>query len=95
MLMNGSSLPLDDVDLVSDAVVAVKSIFPEKEYEEELQKKHFGEYTPVDFSGFNRKAMPFPFWSSESFTHASAVLALTQYKELTSTGQLIDNHGYY
>ena len=85
--MNGTVLPADDIHLIREAVIAVKSIIPEEEYEKDLLRKHFGARTPLDFTGYNKKA-PFPFWSSESFTYASVVLSLTQYKHLLVSGQL-------
>ena len=85
--MNGTVLSGDDIHNVPEAEKAVKSIFPEEEYEKDLMRKHFGATTPLDFTGYNKKT-PFPYWSSESFTYASIVLALTQYKHLLANGQM-------
>ena len=86
ILMNGTVLPAVDIHLVPEAVIGVKSIFPEEEYEKDLLRKHFKARTPLDFTGYNKT--PFPIWSSDSFTYASVVLALTQYKHLLASGQL-------
>ena len=64
----------------------MRSVIPEEEYKVELEKDHFGEKTPVDFNGYNSGS--FPFWSSEPFTYASAMLALTRYRALLASGQL-------
>ncbi len=75
-----------DSNVNADVTLGVQSIFPRDEYEAELKKKHFGGLVAPDFQGYN--SSPFPFWSSDAFTHASVMLALTQYRALVSTGQL-------
>lgn len=87
MYLNGSAFP-KNATFNPDLVVGVRSVIPEDEYRAELKKKHFGKMTPVDFLGYNSAS--FPFWSSEPFTYASAMLALTQYRALVASGQLPD-----
>lgn len=65
----------------SDICCGVSGIIPPDQYNEMLKKKHFGYYTPIDFRGYNtgkRLLEGFPFWSSDSFTYSSSLLALTQ-----------------
>lgn len=83
--LNGSAVPPGS-PVTDDLVVAVRSVIPQEEYNAELKKKHFGENTPTDFYGYNSSF--FPFWSSEPFTHAAAMLALTRYRALVASGQL-------
>lgn len=84
--LNGSSLPPGEPHAGNDVVVGVKSLIPEDIYQAELRKKHFGMVTPVDFYGYNSGT--WPFWSSEPFTHAAAMLTLTRYRQLVASGQL-------
>jgi len=86
--INGSAIPAN-ASATPDMVVGVRGIIPREEYENQLLQKHFGKFTPVDFQGYNTPDSNFwPFWSSEPFTYASAMLALTQYRALLATGQL-------
>ena len=87
--LNGSNVPSNIVNLTneySNLVAGVHSVIPEEEYVEMLKKQHFGMLTPIDFYGYNQDS--FPFWSSEPFTYASSMLALTQYRALLDSGQL-------
>ena len=74
MYQNGTILPAGS-PIAFGTIAGVRSVIPEEEYKVELEKKHFREKTPVDFNGYNSGS--FPFWSSEPFTYASAMLALT------------------
>ena len=82
--LNGSTLP-PGAQVDTNTVVGVFSLMSEEDYTAELKKQHFGMYTPLDFQGYNQAT--FPFWSSEPFTYASAMLALTQYRSLATSGQ--------
>ena len=84
--LNGSSLPPGSTQAGPDVVVGVHGLIPEEDYIAELKKQHFGVYTPVDFYGYNQNY--FPFWSSEPFTYASVMLALSRYRALLISGQL-------
>lgn len=88
MFLNGSAVPKDAMPS-PDMVYAVRALIPEEEYAADLKKKHFGQTTPIDFVGYNSGS--FPFWSSEPFTYASAMLSLTQYRALVASGQLPDS----
>ena len=85
MYLNGSTFPKNTM-FNNDLVYAVHSLIPEDEYNAELKKPHFGITTQVEFLGYNNAS--FPFWSSDSFTYASAMLALSQYRALVTSGQL-------
>lgn len=84
MYLNGSTAPMNTIS--DDLVYAVHSLIPEDEYNAELKKPHFGVMAQVDFLGYNNAS--FPFWSSDPFTYASAMLALTQYRALVTSRQL-------
>lgn len=88
MFLNGSAVPKDAMPS-PDMVYAVRALIPEEEYAADLKKKHFGQTTPIDFVGYNSGS--FPFWSSEPFTYASAMLSLAQYRALVASGQLPDS----
>ena len=87
MYLNGSTFPKNTTSVSGDLVYAVHSLISENEYDAELKKPHFGRMTQVEFLGYNNNAS-FPFWSSDSFTYASAMLALSQYRALEASGQL-------
>ena len=76
-------------------IIGVKGIIPESQYEEMLKQEHFNMTTPINFNSYNieggfdiNKIFPWPFWCSEPWTYASAMLALTQYRALKASGQL-------
>lgn len=63
-----------------DLVISgVSGLFDEVKFQEKILKKHFGQELPLDFHGYNSKGNGFPFWSSEPFTYAVSLLALSQY----------------
>lgn len=80
--INGTALPknIDFTYEVSEhSVVGMLGMMPEDEYNAQLQEKHFGERTPLDFPGYNTPDFSgFPFWSSDELTYSSVILALTQ-----------------
>jgi len=86
--INGSVIPAN-ASASPEMVFGVRGIIPQKEYKKQLLQKHFGRLTPIDFKGYNTPdSNGWPFWSSEPFTYASAMLALTQYRALLASGQL-------
>ena len=88
--LNGSLIPPGTNSTDSQTVVGVLGIIPEAEYNAMLKEKHFGENTPLDFHGYNAAGSgQLIFWSSEPFTYASSLLALTQYRNLLKSGQLV------
>ena len=79
--INGTSLPKDinvTLYLLDYGVAGMLGMMDEDEYNLELKKKHFGKPTPPDFPGYNIPDAHFLFWSSDEFTYASVILALTQ-----------------
>lgn len=81
--LNGTKLsPSCNTSCLSeDLIDGVIGIFDDSLYQQQLKEEHFGEYTPRTFNGYNSADDQFmPFWSSEPFTYASALLALTQYR---------------
>jgi hypothetical protein len=85
--LNGTDIPSNGT-LDEYAVVGVKGIIPKNVYDEMLKVKHFNQTTPLDFHGYNIDGSYWPFWSSEPWTYAASMLALTQYRALNATGQL-------
>ena len=69
-------------------VLGVKGVIPKNTYEDMLSVKHFNRTTPIDFHGYNVDGGYWPFWSSEPWTHAASMLALTQYRALNASTQL-------
>lgn len=60
----------------------VSGYIDEATFEEELKKQHYGRDVPIDFHGYNVKGNEFPFWSSEPYTYAVALLALSQLENI-------------
>jgi len=79
--LNGTILPKDyDVTYAASVHIAIGMLgmMDEDEYNLQLKEKHFGEFTPMDFPGYNTPNFMFPFWSSDELTYSSVVLALSQ-----------------
>ena len=63
-------------------VIGFEGVVSESEYASMLKEPHFGDYTPIDFDGFNPADEPegfFPFWSSDAYTYATTMLAISKY----------------
>lgn len=61
-------------------IFGIEGMPSESWYNDELQKKHFGFYTPEQFHGYNSDIeLPFAFVSSDPYTYASTMLALASY----------------
>ena len=87
--LNGTVIPIDKAVINDEITIAIRSFVPEEDYNAMLSEKRFGHITPMDFHGYNSGgSSAFPFWSSEPFTHAAVVLALSQYRALVNSGQL-------
>ncbi|KAL5014984.1 hypothetical protein ScPMuIL_009254 [Solemya velum] len=79
---NGTKVTNTSQFPTSKTIQGVQGVPPESWYEAELQKKHYGFYTPQVFHGYNADeplGLVFPFWSSEPYTYASTLLALSSY----------------
>ncbi|KAL5016712.1 hypothetical protein ScPMuIL_006301 [Solemya velum] len=64
----------------TDTIFGMQGVPSASWYQEELQKKHFGYDTPLEFHGYNSdNGLPFPIWTSEPYTYASTLIALTSY----------------
>ena len=83
--LNGSDAP-NFHTFQNDLVVGVQSLIPEDKYAQMLKESHFGLVASTDFYGYNQAS--FPFWSSEPFTYAAAMLSLTKYRALLDSGKL-------
>ncbi len=83
---NGTTVTdVDNVSLFSDIFQLIRGVngaIDKQEFEELIKKKHFGFDTVVDFQGYNSVDMPFTFWSSEPYTYAVALLAISQFNNL-------------
>jgi hypothetical protein len=83
--LNGSFVQNEDVltrDELNYIVNGVQGSIDEKAYEAMLAYPHFNVSTPVDFTGYNVKNNIFPFWSSQPYTYAVSLLALSQFNNL-------------
>lgn len=77
---NGTKITNSSQAPTLQTLTGVQGVPPESWYQAELQEKHFGSYTPQVFHGYNADDSTFfPFWSSESYTYASSLLALASY----------------
>lgn len=73
-----NDIPNSDFEKI---ILGVEGSIEEKTYQELLRENHFNlGPTQIDFNGYNSGA--FPFWSSEPYTHAVTLLALSQYNNL-------------
>ena len=63
-------------------LLGVRGFIPESQYSVLIQQKHFGKTTPTKFPGFNLRNNSFPFWSSDAYTYANAMLALSRYDSI-------------
>ena len=69
----------------TEFLIGLQGMVPHDEYSTMVRENHYGKPTPMDFSGFNPRDSPhgyFPFWSSESYTYATTMLALSKYSNL-------------
>ena len=79
MLVDVDNAPFDEL---AGIVRGVTGAVDPLEYERLIKKKHFGGDTIVDFDGYNADSGPFTFWSSEPYTYAVAMLAISQFNNL-------------
>eukprot|EP00058_Branchiostoma_floridae_P009045 XP_002594533.1 hypothetical protein BRAFLDRAFT_87756 [Branchiostoma floridae] len=81
--VNGTALP-PTTNLTRDAlfIAGVTGVIDPAEYQKMVDQPHFGYATPTKFEGFNGPETLFPFWSSEPYTYATAMLALAQYDNI-------------
>lgn len=86
--LNGTDIPSNQTTPDNHMVIGVKGIIPKIVYDDMLKVKHFNRTTPLNFHGYNVDGGYWPFWSSEPWTYAASMLALTQYRALNATGQL-------
>ena len=56
-----------------------EGVVTEKEYQNMLKKKWLGRTTPLDFHGYNSYPDYWPFWSCESYTYVTSMLALAKF----------------
>jgi hypothetical protein len=83
-LSNGTSFDPNKISQsdLGNTVIGVQGVMTEDEFQKQLKEKHFNVTTPIDFVGYNVKENVFPFWSSEPYTYACAMLAFAQYNNL-------------
>lgn len=84
--LNGTKFDPDKIDpnedSLLDTIVGVRGYINETDYQRMLTEKHFNVSTPTTFKGYNVPGAEFPFWSSQPYTHAVALLALAQYNNI-------------
>ena len=74
-----------------DLIVGVSGFISEDDYNKMLKEKQFNVYPPMDFHGYNSNDNSFPFWSSEAFTYAATLLALTQHNTFIVHRSTVDD----
>jgi hypothetical protein len=82
--LNGTFVDPDKIpesDL-SYAILGISGSIDEVTYQKMLLTPHFGVPTPITFDGYNVQDNYFPFWSSDPYTYACALLALSQLNNL-------------
>lgn len=84
--INGSYLTLLDTQTklpVDMFFAAMQGYVQTEQYESMLNRSHFGDKTPTTFPGYNAKDWnSFAFWSSEAYSYASALLAISLFDRL-------------
>ncbi|KAK6175567.1 hypothetical protein SNE40_014002 [Patella caerulea] len=64
-------------------IIGFKGVVPKSSYDNMVQNEtHFGRKTTTTFSGYNSGSGYFPFWSSEPYTYATSMLALSQFNNI-------------
>ncbi|XP_071109277.1 uncharacterized protein [Haliotis cracherodii] len=80
--LNGTKIPNDQHFPSSPWIAGFKGVVSEDRYLEMCHQYHFGEKTPMTFSGYNVGSGYFPFWTSDAYTYASTTLAISQYSNI-------------
>jgi hypothetical protein len=82
--LNGTFVKESDVSNkdLDYLIGGVSGSIDELTYQKLLTQTHFGAQTPIEFQGYNTVGNIFPFWSSEPYTYAVALLALAQYQNI-------------
>ncbi|XP_067659668.1 uncharacterized protein [Haliotis asinina] len=80
--LNGTKISDDKHFPSSPFISGFQGVVSEDRYLEMCQQEHFGQKTPMTFSGYNAGQGYFPFWTSDSYTYASTVLAISQYNNI-------------
>ena len=78
-VVNPDTLSRDDLP---NLINGVQGSIDEPTFQEMLANKHFNFNTPLDFHGYNTKENIFPFWSSQPYTYAVSLLALSQFNNI-------------
>jgi hypothetical protein len=81
--LNGTVIdPNQDYSDMNSLFAGVKGTIDKNLYQKLILVEHYNRTTPVDFHGFNVDGGGSPFWSSEPYTYAVSLLALSQYNNL-------------
>ncbi|XP_046335266.1 uncharacterized protein LOC124117416 isoform X3 [Haliotis rufescens] len=80
--LNGTKIPNDQHFPSSPWIAGFKGVVSEDRYLEMCRQYHFGQKTPMTFSGYNVGSGYFPFWTSDAYTYASTTLAISQYSNI-------------
>ena len=79
---NGTSFPGS-----SPFAIGFQGHVDETTYQKLIKEKHLGRNTPIDFHGYNDPSDShgfFPFWSSDAYTYATTLLALSKFNNIPS-----------
>ncbi|KAK3776415.1 hypothetical protein RRG08_023768 [Elysia crispata] len=63
-------------------IYGVEGHISKDKYDAMIKEKHFGQATPTEFPGYNSNDGFFPFWSSESYTYSSVLLAVSRFENI-------------
>ncbi|XP_052820625.1 uncharacterized protein LOC128246452 [Mya arenaria] len=66
-------------------IIGMQRVVSPSLYDAMLKQPHFGQMTPMTFDGYNSEpGMFFPFWSSEAFTYATSLVAISHYDNIAN-----------
>jgi len=69
-------------------MIGMQGVISSSEYDAMLKKPRFGKMTSLTFKGYNTgEGSYFPFWSSEAYTYASSLVAISHYDSIATHTQ--------
>ncbi|XP_033764153.1 uncharacterized protein LOC117345236 [Pecten maximus] len=83
--MNGTAIDPSVFPHGVEFLIGMSGYVSTDKYNDMLKVPHFGKMTPMGFPGYNDPTQPhgfFPFWSSDSYTYAATLLALSKYTNI-------------
>ncbi|XP_060062486.1 uncharacterized protein LOC132543048 [Ylistrum balloti] len=83
--MNGTAVNSSVIPHGVTFLLGMSGYVSDEKYDAMLKMPHFGKMTPTEFDGYNDPTQPqsfFPFWSSNSYTYAATLMALSKYTNI-------------